>query len=165
MKKNNLYISDDEIDLGDLLRTLWREKILILSISIICGLLVYLYASFKPEEFKVSIKLKNAHPQLFEPYNGVFANNNNNNNIVKQFNSDFRSNFLSLDSLEIFVEESRDLDNFKAYLKSRNISTRQYFADKLGEDKEKNIIIPDTYFFFFDKKISDGNIFLKMIKV
>ena len=49
MKKNNPYITDDEINLADLVRTLWGEKILILSISIICGLLGYLYASFKPE--------------------------------------------------------------------------------------------------------------------
>ena len=29
MKKNNPYITDHEIDLDDLVRTLWREKILI----------------------------------------------------------------------------------------------------------------------------------------
>jgi LPS O-antigen subunit length determinant protein (WzzB/FepE family) len=66
MKKNNPYITDYEIDLGDLARTLCREKILILSISIICGLLGYLYASFQPEEFKTEIKLKNPPIQLFE---------------------------------------------------------------------------------------------------
>jgi len=53
MKKNNPYITGDEINLGDLVRTLWREKILILSISIICGLLGCLYESFnKTDEFK-----------------------------------------------------------------------------------------------------------------
>jgi hypothetical protein len=66
---------------------------------------------------------------------------------------------LSLDNLEIFVEESRDLDTFKKYLKSRNISAKQYFAKKLGEVKEKNIIIPNKYFLVFEKKILDGNIF------
>jgi LPS O-antigen subunit length determinant protein (WzzB/FepE family) len=175
MKKNNPYITDDEIDLADLLRTLWREKILILSISIICGLLGYLYSSFEPEEFKIEIKLKNPPSQLFEPYNGAFittnnsnsntnntnsnTNNTNNNSIAAQFISDLKLNLLSLDNLEIFVEESRDLDIFKKYLKSRNISTKQYFASKLGEAKEKNIIIPNTYFLVFEKKILDGNIF------
>jgi len=162
MKKNNPYITDDEIDLGHLVRTLWREKILILSISIICGLLGHLYASFnfKPEEFKTEITLKNPPSQLFEPYTHVFSNNNNNNNnIARQFISDFELNLLSLDNLEIFVEESRDLDTFKKYLKSRNISAKQYFAQKLGKAKEKNIIIPNTYFLVFEKKILDGNIF------
>lgn len=165
MKKNNPYLADDEIDLGDLLRTLWREKILILFIIIICSLLGYLYGSFKPEEFKTEIKIKNPPPQLFVPYSQFFisnVNNNkvNNNSITEQFISDFQLNFLSLDNLEIFVEESRDLDTFKTYLKSRNISAKQYFEKKFGEAKEKNIIIPNTYFLVFEKKILDGNIFL-----
>jgi LPS O-antigen subunit length determinant protein (WzzB/FepE family) len=162
MKKNNPYITDDEIDLGDLLRTLWREKVLILSISIICGLLGYLYASFKPEEFKTYIKLKNPPSQLFETYIGLIGINNNNNNITTgQFISDFKLKLLSLDNFESFVQESRDLDNFKAYLKSKNITVKKYFKDKkdiLGVVKEKNIIIPDEYFFVFDKKILEGDI-------
>jgi LPS O-antigen subunit length determinant protein (WzzB/FepE family) len=159
MKKNNPYITitDDEIDLGDLVRTLWREKILILSISIVFGLLGYLYASFI-EEFKIEIKLKNPPSQIFEPYTHVFTNNNN-NNIAEQFISDFKLNLLSLDNLETFVEESRDLDTFKKYLKSRNISTKQYFAKKLGEVKQKNIINPNEYFLIFTKEL-DGDIFL-----
>ena len=165
MKKNNPYITDDEIDIGDLLRKFWREKILILRISIICGLLGYLYASFKTEEFKTEIKLKNSPFQLFEPYSGLIEinpnnNNNNNNNITAgQFISDFKLKLLSLDNLESFVEESRDLDNFKAYLKSKNITVKKYFKDKLGEVKEKNIIIPNKYFLVSTKEL-DGDIFL-----
>ena len=162
MKKNNTYITDEEIDLGDLVRTLWREKILILSIVIICALLGYLYESFKPKEFKTEIKIKNPPSQLFEPYTHVFFsnNNNNNNNITGQFISDFKLNLLSLDNLNIFVEESRDLDTFKKYLKSRNISAKQYFVNKLGEAKVTNIIIPNTYFLIFEKEILDGNVLL-----
>jgi len=172
MKKNNPYIADDEIDLGDLVRTLWREKILILSISIICGLAGYLYALFQPQEFKTEIQVKNPPPQLFEPYiyikinninNNINNNNNNNNNsnnIVGQFISDFKLNFLSLSNLQIFVEESREFDNFKAYLKSRNISVKKYFANKLDEVKEKNLIIPNKYFLVFTNEL-DGDIFLK----
>jgi len=166
MKKNNPYITNDEIDLGDLIRILWREKILILSICVICGLLGSLYASFKPEEFKTEIKLKNPPSQLFEPYNYVFNNSNSNSNsnsnksnIDGQFINDFKLNLLSLDNLETFVEESRDLDIFKKYLKSKNLNTKQYFEGKLGEAKEKNIIIPNTYSFVFEKKLFDENIF------
>ena len=53
MKKNNTYLTDDETKFGDLIKSVWREKILILSICIICGLAGYLYASFQPQEFKV----------------------------------------------------------------------------------------------------------------
>jgi len=160
MKKNNPYIADDEIDLGDLVRTLWREKILILSISVICGLVGYLYAYFQPQEFKTEIQLKNPPSQLFEPYSQIFFNNNSNsNNIAGQFISDFKLNFLSLDNLQSFTEESGGFDNFKAYLKSRNISAREYFKNKINEVKEKNSIIPNKYFLVFTKEL-DGDIFL-----
>jgi len=159
MKKNNIYISDDEIDFGDLLRTLWREKILILSISIICGLLGYLYVSFKPEEFIIQIKIKNPPFHLFEPYTQVFTKNSN-SNIAQEFISDFKLNLLSSDNLEIFVEESQDLDTLKKYLKSRNISTKQYFAKRFVEEKEKNIIISNTYSLVFEEEILDADIFL-----
>jgi LPS O-antigen subunit length determinant protein (WzzB/FepE family) len=161
MKKNNSYSADDEIDLGDLIRTLWREKILILSISIICGLLGYLYALFQPEEFKTEIKIKNPSFQLFESYSHILSNNPNNPNdiIVGQFISDFKLNLLSLDNLEIFVEESRDLDIFKKYLKSRNISVKQYFTNRFGQVKEKNINDENKFFLVFEKKILVGHIF------
>jgi LPS O-antigen subunit length determinant protein (WzzB/FepE family) len=167
MKKNNPYITDDEIDLGNLVITLWREKILILSISIICGLAGYLYASFQPQEFRTEIKLKNPPIQIFEPYNS-FNTNNSLNNIAGQFISDFKLNLLSLDNVQNFIEESREFDNFKGYLKSRNISVKQYFnglgGQKLSEVKEKNIIIPNKYFLNHSKELNGSIFFNKYVE-
>jgi LPS O-antigen subunit length determinant protein (WzzB/FepE family) len=168
MKKNNTYLADDEIDLGNLIKSLWREKILILSISIICGLAGYLYASFQPQEFRTEFKLKNPPIQIFEPYivSNIKNNNKNNdnininNNIAEQFISDFELDFLSLDNLRNFIEESREFDNFKRYLKSKNISVKQYFSGlKLSQVKEKGIIIPNKYFLNHSKEL-DGSIFI-----
>ncbi len=170
MKKNNSYLADDEIDLGDIVKSLWKEKILILSISIICGLLGYFYGLSKPQEFKTEIILKNPPIQIFEPYNLLnnnlnnnnpsnnnlsnnnLSNNNLSNNITGQFISDFKLNLLSLDNVQNFIEESREFDNFKGYLKSKNISV-------IGEVKEKNIIISNKYFLNHPKEF-DGAIFL-----
>ena len=156
MKKNNTNLVDDEIDLRDFIKLLFREKILILSISIICGLAGYLYASFQPQEFKAEITIKNPPPQLFESYNN---SNNNNNSITEQFISNFKINFASLDNLQSFVEESRGFDNFKGYLKLKNISAKKYFANKINEVKEKSPFISNKYVFFFNKEL-DGDIFL-----
>ena len=171
MKKNNSYIVDDEIDLGNLIGLFWKEKITILLISIVCGLVGYLYASFQPLLFKTEITLKNPPFQFFEFYSSVrsnnfkYSNNNNNNNnnsndnFAGEFISDFKLNFLSLDNLETFVEESGSFDDFKGYLKSRNITVKKYFEDnKLGQVKEKNQIIPNKYFLIFPKEL-DGVIF------
>jgi LPS O-antigen subunit length determinant protein (WzzB/FepE family) len=182
MKKNNTYLADYEINLGDLIKSLWKEKILILSISMICGLAGYLYASLKPQEFKTEIKLKSPPPQLFEVYVHILNNNNNNNtttntiinnttnnnttttnnnnNFVQQFISDFNLYFLSLDNLQSFIEESGEFGNFKEYLKLRNISAKNYFVNKIGEVKEKNLIISNKYFLVFTKELN-GDIFFK----
>ena len=163
MKKNNTYLADDEIDLGNIIKSLWKEKILILSISIICGLVGYFYGLSKPQELRAEITLKNPPTQIFEPYNLLninLNNNNNNNNIAGQFISDFKLNLLSLDNVENFIKESREFDNFKGYLKSRNISVEQHFIDyKFGEVKEKNIIILNKYSLNHSKEL-DGAIFL-----
>jgi len=159
MKKNNSYLARDEIDLSDLIKLFWKEKILILSISIIFGFAGYLYSSFQPQEFKAEIKLKNPPTELFEPYTFISNNSSSitttttNNNIAGTFISYFKLNFLSLDNLQSFVDESREFDNFKAYLK-------KYFMNKnkIGEVKEKNLVIPNIYFLVYPKKI-DGNLF------
>ncbi len=162
MKKSNTHLTDDEIDLGDLIRKLWKEKILILFISIIFGLLGYFYQLLKPDEFISEITLKNPPTQIFEPYNlfNIYNNNNNNNNnIDAQFISDFKLNLLSSDNLKGFVEESREFDNFKRHLKLRNISAKEYFVNKkIGEVKENQIIIPNKYFLKHSKEL-DGAIF------
>ena len=154
MKKKNTYLADDEIDLGNIIKLLWKKKILILSVSIICGLLGYYNASLKPQEFKSEITLKNPPRQIFETYKLL------NSNILEEFNSNFNLNFLSLDNLQSCIEESIEFDNFKEYLKSRNISAKQYFIGKsFGGVKEKNIIIPNKYFIVHSKEL-DGTIFL-----
>ena len=79
--------------------------------------------------------------------------------ISEQFILNFKLNFLSLDNLQSFTEESREFDNFKGYIKSRNISAKEYFKNKIGEVKEKNFIIQNKYFLVFTKEL-DGDVFL-----
>ena len=168
MKKNNSYLFENTIDIKFFLKGLFREKILILSISIICGLLGYFYTLSKPQEFKSQITLKNPPTQIFDAYNLFNSSNNYNTNtnnntnansisIAGQFISEFNLNFLSSDNVENFIEENREFNNFKDYLKSRNISAREYF--KIGEVKEKNIILTNKYFLIHSKEF-DGAIFL-----
>jgi len=162
MKKNNSYLADDQTDLGDFIKSLWSDKIQILSISIICGLLGYFYALSKPQEFKIVITLKDPPLQIFEAYFlSKQINDQDNSKIFKQFTYDFKLNFLSSSNLESFIEESREFDNFKEYLKSRNISAKNYFENKIGEVNEKNIIIPNKYFLYHPKELDGATFFYK----
>jgi len=181
MKNNNSYSVNDEIDLGALIRFLWKEKILILFISAICALLSYLYGSLQHQDFRTEITLKNPPPQLFDSYNfkletsssynfkfdlnkesGNNNNNDSNNHNVQlaQFVGDFNLNFLSLDNVESFLAQSKEFDNFKAFLKSRNSTAPEYFKNKkFGQIEEKNKTILNKYFLVTPKEL-DGVIFL-----
>jgi len=138
MKKNNLYLSDNEIDLGNLIKSIWREKIIVLSISIICGLFGYVHSVTQPKMYKVEIVLRNAPSFIFETYRPfteaeqLLANN---------FNDEFKLNLLSLDNLVQFAENNNKINDFKNNLKKKNISVRDYFKGKfkLTIDKDKTL--------------------------
>ena len=158
MKKNDSYLADDEIDLGEIINLLWREKILILSTSIICGFLGYLYASFIiTKEFKTEVILRNPPPHLFQPYEIVL----NKDRATEIFISNFKLNFFSSDNLESFVEENRGINNFREYFKSKNIIPKKYFANRLQQDmSDKNSLnLLGKYFLLFSEEL-DGVIFL-----
>lgn len=164
MKKNNTDLIH-EIDLGNFIRLLWREKILIVSISIICSLIGYIFTTPKLQESKAVIILKDPPTQIFEPYtynSSTPTNNNaaNNNIIVQQFILDLKMNFLSVNNLDIFLEQSREFHNFKALLNSRNIDVYKYFdGNRFGPIKEKNVVVSNKYFIVFPKEL-DGVRFL-----
>jgi LPS O-antigen subunit length determinant protein (WzzB/FepE family) len=158
MGKKNSYIADDEIDFHKIIITLWREKILILFITIISILLVYFYLSSLPKEFRTEIKIKNPPSQLLLFYNQSLSDKSK-INIITNFTSNFQTIFFSTDNIKAFLEESRDFDTFKKHLKSRNISANDYFQTKLGVVKKNNILIPNNFFLDFDENL-DGKTFL-----
>lgn len=168
MRRNLRILQDDEFDLREIIIKFWNKKILIISFSFIFMIIGYVYGALQPQEFNTEIKLRNPPQQLFEPYsltlnknnnNSNNNSNNNNNNIFGQFISDFKTNFLSLDNLQRFTEESREFVNFKEHLKSKNTSVKKYFHNKINEVKEKNLIVPNKYFLLFTKEL-DGDTFL-----
>ena len=57
MKKNNIYLPDDEIDLVAIFRVLWKDKILILIVSLLFCISAYLYAYNSPLKYKEIIIL------------------------------------------------------------------------------------------------------------
>ena len=153
MKKNNSYLTDDEIDLRDLIKSLWREKILILSISIICGLAGYLYATFQPQEFKIEFEVKYSPNQLSKYYivNEVTQDTDK---TTEKIIASFKLKFLSSNNLKSFFETSRELDNFKEYLKLRNINPNKYFnAKNFGPVIEEKKVVENKYFIVYPKEL------------
>lgn len=134
MKKNNTYLADNEIDLGDLIKSLWREKILILSISIIFSLFSYYFLSLKPiKESKTEIILREPPPGLFDVYENILDKNS----LYGHFNSELNFLLLSSNNLEEFLLQTSEFDDFKKYLKSNDITSKKYFSNKFKYEKNK----------------------------
>ena len=153
MKKNNFYLSDSEIDLGNLIKLIWRDKIIVLSTCIICGIFSYVYGFSQLKIYKAEIVLRDAPPSIFEVYRNFEiiekpqpqpqsqSQSQTRINIAQEFNDEFRVNLLSVDNLVQFVENYNKINDFKNNLKEKNISFRNYFKGKfqIEEDKTKQI--------------------------
>jgi LPS O-antigen subunit length determinant protein (WzzB/FepE family) len=154
-----------EINLFDLIKKLLTEKVLILSFSIIFGLVFYIYASFQSQIFKTQIVIEDVPSQLFEHYNFLFKSNQiKGQKLEEQYNNGFKSKLLSKDNLKIFLKESVEFDNFAEYLKLRNISIKKFFTNfnlnYVYEDKDKKVdILSNKYYLVFTEEL-DGVIFL-----
>ena len=55
MSPKNQIIETDEIDLGEIIRKLWKDKFLIISVSLIFSVLAYANIAFKPKTFETTI--------------------------------------------------------------------------------------------------------------
>jgi LPS O-antigen subunit length determinant protein (WzzB/FepE family) len=155
MRRNSRNIQDDEIDLSEIIKTLWNEKILILSISLIFIVIGYVYGVLQPKIYKTEIILREAPSSSFEAYHTIFSiqqqqQQQQQQGIARQFNDNLKLNLSSLDTLVQFVEETNTINDFKNYLKEKNISVKRYFQPQLGTRKFEPVIdkknnIPNKY--------------------
>jgi LPS O-antigen subunit length determinant protein (WzzB/FepE family) len=147
MKKSNFITNDGEINLREAILILLKNKFLILSISILFSLVSYIYFINKPLEVKVKIK-------LLDPPENLFGSNAQ---AIKNLNlliSDFRLHILSVDNIERFLMQSKDFDDFKAFLKSRDINIKSYFYNSIKVDKYLNVAVPNEYILDCTKELN-----------
>jgi hypothetical protein len=181
MNKKNLEF-DDALDFEKIIRRIWKEKVLILSINILCTLLFFLYALIAYKEFKTTIIIKNPPENLYSYYNILFNCNGhkdkgpesgcykiiNEENFTEEFIHDLDLNIKSINNLNNFIEQAQGLDSFKEFLKKRNLSVNDYFQNsgnyKLGSVDLNKINMKDSnlsaYFLIFPEEL-EGEIFLK----
>jgi hypothetical protein len=158
--KTKIHHTEVELFFKEFFKELWIKKILILSISVACSLLLYLFSNYRLEQNdkqKIEFWIENPPAHLFALYEKF---NFQNINLNKEFVNIFKKNLLNLNNLESFVENGKEFQDFKEFLKSRNITILQYFQDnRLQNVNKRNKNIVDNYFLFFPKKL-DGITFL-----
>jgi LPS O-antigen subunit length determinant protein (WzzB/FepE family) len=172
MNFDNQNIVINEIDIGGIIQKLWKEKLLILSISLIFSILGYIYSSLKPIKFETTIVLKSIPMTLFDKFDNAIKLHQQQQeqqqqeqyNFSLMFKEGFQQKLNSFDNIDNFVELNNKINTFKALLKKKNISAKDYFLNgnsknKFGNEKERNTIIENRYYLHFPQALK-GDDFL-----
>jgi len=144
MNPNNQTISDDEIDLREIILTLWKEKYLIFIVTLVFTVAGYIYGNLQPKIYQSTVTLRDAPISIFKKYESFISTQQQQQqqkqkqqqqqqqqqSLALNFNQDLKLNLSSLDNLVKFVEQNKKIDEFKSYLKTNNIKTRAYFSGK-----------------------------------
>jgi LPS O-antigen subunit length determinant protein (WzzB/FepE family) len=166
MKKNNSPLTDDLIDLSYFFNKLWKRKITILIISVLFSFASYFYngAQLIDKQYQVEVIVKDPPRRMFFFLETLKEINNteilNGSNFSQDYISAFQSDLLSLDSLQRFVDQNQKIDNFKNFLKLKNINASEYFRNKFGQYKKDQTIIPNKYFMIYNDKLDKPEEFL-----
>ncbi len=132
MKQNSSFTQDNEIDLLEFIRKLWKEKILIISVSLLFMVIGYVYGTLQPKTNKIKILLREAPYYLFESQ----TNNLDSLRLAKEFNFEFKINLYSSETLDRFIEQNNKIDQFKINLASKNIEIKKYFKSEFKIDEK-----------------------------
>jgi LPS O-antigen subunit length determinant protein (WzzB/FepE family) len=156
MKKNNSYLLDDELDLREVLKKLWKEKILVFFISVAFMVIGYIYAVAQPKHYKTEFTVRTANLSTFKTYLSLVEKRYKNQqsldiqkSIIEDFNNELKFNLLSLDLLLLFIEKNNKINDFKFYLKEKNIDAKNYFKEKIKLENNNN-----KYSFTYSKPLA-----------
>ena len=130
LKKKN----SGDIDILLLITSIWREKYLILSITILFAFISQIIPKNNNinERFISKITVRDA------PYFAMLDKQTNLTNKIfrtsslrEEFNNEFRLNLISYDLLLKFISQNSNIDELKSYLKKKNIAIDEYFQNSI----------------------------------
>ena len=132
MKLNKKISHDDEANLRELIIKLWKKKVFILFMSLAFMAVGIIYGSLQTKMYKTSITIREAPYSLFDEYRLILSYEDLNFlstkqpnqqqltfQIVEQFNNEFKSQLLSIDTTVEFVEQNTELEYLKSFLSKK----------------------------------------------
>ena len=138
MKKNSSHL-DNELELSEILKIFWNEKILILAICFFFMVAGYMYGAIQTKFYKTEITIVEVPSYSFGLNQlDFFSQSSSTQHIAKAFNDDVKLYLNSSKTLVEFFESNNKISNFKNYLKEKNISASNYFQGKLNSEFDKN---------------------------
>jgi LPS O-antigen subunit length determinant protein (WzzB/FepE family) len=165
MKKNNQFIQGDEIDVKQIIKKLCKEKILIFYITLIFVILSFIYTiilstHISNKIYTTEITIKEPPLHVFRKYEKyMHLEKNRLSTKLSMYDYSLHLHLKSMKNLNEFVQLNNELDEFKSYLKNKNININNYFIGKFTPilSKEDQGII--KYIFTFEKPLQ-GEVFL-----
>ena len=140
------YKTDDEIDLIEIIRKLWKEKVLIIGFSLFFAVIAYGIGLAIPKKYQTNVRLSPPLILEFKKFQNVFdivgKTNEEFQNLTKYgdlFYLYFKNEVFSISN---FAEFLRSEDNTKAFLqtlKEKEITVEQYLQDNHFEEKVVNL--------------------------
>ena len=122
-KKNS---KSNVVRLSDVLSVMWIDKKLFLSVSIFFMFLSYIYSLTlnKNIEITSSITINEPSIEFFSNYEPFFDDSSAEFDDEKFFTI-LTEKILSSNNLEKFVEQNKEIDEFKAYLQKNGITSKK----------------------------------------
>ena len=144
------HMNDDEIDLTEIFKKLWKEKVLIIGLSLLFGVLAYGIGTLIPKKFEASAKINAPSIIEFQKFNIVYdllGKTNEELVNLQKFKVDFYNNFknelFSVSNFANFLQQQEDTKVFLTLLQNKNITVSQYLLDGHLKEKQVNLRIKD----------------------
>ena len=118
MKSKNISNDDDLIDIGKLLKSLWKDKFIILVISAIFSVMGYFYAESLPKYYSTEIKIRSTHKYLFDKYDSLYMHNEKNKvyGAKDYYNQEFVLLLESSETIDRFIKQNKKYNDFLHYI-------------------------------------------------
>ena len=140
--KNKLKKKSIDIDIPLLIASIWREKYLVLSTTILF-LFISLIIPVKNHDNKEilisSIILRDApYFTIIDKQLGLADKLINETLLISEFNNEIKLNLITHDLLLEFLREYSNIDKLKSHLKKKNITLDEYFKNSITFKEEEN---------------------------
>ena len=153
---------EDEIDLTEIIKKLWKDKILIIGLSLLFGVLAYGIGTLIPKKFEATVKLNNISIIEFQKFNNFFnviGKTNEEFQSLQSFKGDFYNNFknevFSISNFTNFLQTQDDAKSFISLLQNKNSTVSQYLLNDHFKEKQINLriknqteVIPELVFIY-----------------
>ena len=156
------HMNDDEIDLTEIFKKLWKEKVLIIGLSLLFGVLAYGIGTLIPKKFEASAKINAPSIIEFQKFNIVYnllGKTNEELVNLQNFKVDFYNNFknelFSVSNFANFLQQQEDTKAFLTLLQNKNSRVSLYLLDDHFKEKQVNLriqgkteVIPELIFVY-----------------